>query len=281
MVVGERAGDVEAAVRALGGEIAERVDWDAPPMADWRTIMLVEAQGVALNTLTAALPRLAEHDGEVVAAIDEAQIDAAAVLLGPRAQLLCAPTLAERIAAIALAVSDARGGLREGSDAARLARLHAEIARIAEMLARLSGRDDAVDHEDSVGDRRLGYAAPPGPPGAPVTPAEVRRTIRVRRLRDGYLGAGLFEDPAWDMLLDLYAAELEGGRVSVSSLCIAAAVAPTTALRWIGRMIEAGLLERRPDLDDRRRAFMALSARASGAMRGYFAAAAEMGVAIG
>ncbi|MGJ3628472.1 hypothetical protein AB5I41_18845 [Sphingomonas sp. MMS24-JH45] len=38
------------------------------------------------------------------------------------------------------------------------------------------------------------------------------------------------------MLLDLFAAELERARVSVSSLCIAAAVAPTTALRWIGRM---------------------------------------------
>ena len=59
------------------------------------------------------------------------------------------------------------------------------------------------------------------------------------------------------MLLDLYAAELEGAQVSVSSLCIAAAVAPTTALRWIGRMTEAGLFVRQPDPFDRRRAFLA------------------------
>src|SRR3546814_13384386 len=61
------------------------------------------------------------------------------------------------------------------------------------------------------------------------------------------------------MLLNLFAADLEGGRVSVSSLCIAAAVAPTTALRWIGRMTEAGLLDRAPDPDDRRRPFVMLT----------------------
>jgi hypothetical protein len=40
----------------------------------------------------------------------------------------------------------------------------------------------------------------------------------------------LFADPGWDILLDLYAARQEGKQVSVSSLCIAAAVPPTTAL---------------------------------------------------
>nr|WP_277924321.1 winged helix DNA-binding protein [Sphingomonas sp. CROZ-RG-20F-R02-07] len=73
------------------------------------------------------------------------------------------------------------------------------------------------------------------------------------------------------MLLDLFAAELERAKVSVSSLCIAAAVAPTTALRWIARLTEAGLFERRPDPADRRRAFMALTPRASDGMRRYFA----------
>ena len=105
-----------------------------------------------------------------------------------------------------------------------------------------------------------------------VDAQEIRAAIRARRLRAQYFEAGLLEDPAWDMLLDLYAAQLERGRVSVSSLCIAAAVAPTTALRWIARMTDTGLFERRPDLLDRRRAFMVLSDRASEAMRGYILA---------
>ena len=80
------------------------------------------------------------------------------------------------------------------------------------------------------------------------------------------------------MLLDLYAARLEGSRVSVSSLCIAASVPPTTALRWIGTMHDAGLFEREADPGDRRRAHITLSARAAEAMRGYFTAVARLGL---
>jgi DNA-binding MarR family transcriptional regulator len=83
------------------------------------------------------------------------------------------------------------------------------------------------------------------------------------------------------MLLDLYAAEAEAVPVSVSSLCIASAVAPTTALRWIARMTEEGLLERRPDASDRRRAFMVLTEIARGRMGGYLMALERAGLTIG
>jgi DNA-binding MarR family transcriptional regulator len=108
----------------------------------------------------------------------------------------------------------------------------------------------------------------------------VRRAIRSRRLREQFFPAPLIEDPGWDMLLDLFAAELEDRGVSVSSLCIAAAVAPTTALRWIGKMTEAGLFERRPDPFDRRRAFMMLTEPARQGMHRYCQAAHDAGLAI-
>src|SRR3546814_5849017 len=57
--------------------------------------------------------------------------------------------------------------------------------------------------------------------------ARVRALIRARRMRDQFFRSELFADPAWDMLLDLMAARLEHKRVSVSSLCIAAAVPVT------------------------------------------------------
>ena len=91
---------------------------------------------------------------------------------------------------------------------------------------------------------------------------------------------GLFEDPAWDMLLDLFAAELEGRQVLVSSLCIASAVAPTTALRWINKLIAVGLLERQPDTLDRRRAFVALTPRASTCLNDYVAGLRRAGLSI-
>jgi len=59
----------------------------------------------------------------------------------------------------------------------------------------------------------------------------VRTVIRARRLRGHYLSEELFAGSAWDMLLDLLQSELTRLRVPVSSLCIAAAVPATTALR--------------------------------------------------
>ena len=72
------------------------------------------------------------------------------------------------------------------------------------------------------------------------------------------------------MLLDLLQAELAQHRVPVSSLCIAAAVPATTALRWIKSMTDAGLFLRRADPHDGRRVFVELSPGASEGMRRYF-----------
>lgn len=84
----------------------------------------------------------------------------------------------------------------------------------------------------------------------------VRDRIRHRRQREQFFAADLFADPAWDMLLDLYAAHYEGRGVSVTSLCIAAAVPPTTALRWIKALTDLGLFERSNDPRDGRRVYV-------------------------
>ena len=99
----------------------------------------------------------------------------------------------------------------------------------------------------------------------------VRGLIRSRRVRARYFDEELFADPAWDMLLDLLQAEIAQHRVPVSSLCIAAAVPATTALRWIKTMTDNGLFQRRADPHDGRRVFIELSPGASLAMRRYFA----------
>lgn len=101
-------------------------------------------------------------------------------------------------------------------------------------------------------------------------PRLVRRILRNRRLRSTHFDPRLFADPAWDMLLDLAAARAEHRRVSVTSLCIASEVPPTTALRWIGQMVEQGHFVRTGDQSDRRRAFIELSERATDAMARYF-----------
>jgi DNA-binding MarR family transcriptional regulator len=142
----------------------------------------------------------------------------------------------------------------------RLLELSNEVNRIASTLARLS-----VDP---------GTAPPPGEIDsgtASVTADRVRDVLRARRLRARYFRDDLFADPAWDMLLDLFRAELTHHRVAVSSLCVAAAVPPTTALRWLTTLVGAGLVIRRNDPHDARRVFVELSPEASASLRAYFA----------
>ncbi|HEY0310964.1 MAG TPA: winged helix DNA-binding protein [Allosphingosinicella sp.] len=91
----------------------------------------------------------------------------------------------------------------------------------------------------------------------------MRGILKARRLRERYFERDLFADPAWDIMLDLLAAKLEGRRVCVSSLCVAAAVPQTTGLRWIRLLGERGLIERSEDMQDGRRIYVSLSASAA------------------
>ena len=173
----------------------------------------------------------------------------------------------ERAAALAVALSPAARGTRVSDvsadkNAARLRQLSEEVSRIASTLARLS----------------TGPAAPPRVPESnlmadapPVSLETVRSVIRARRLRARYFPEDLFADPAWDMLLDLLQAEISQLRVPVSSLCIAAAVPATTALRWLKTMVQQGLFVRRADPHDGRRVFVELAPQTSQALRRYFA----------
>ena len=72
-------------------------------------------------------------------------------------------------------------------------------------------------------------------------------------------GPDLIADPAWNLLLDLALARIEGRRICVTSACIASGVAPTTALRWIGEMVKRGVLVREADEQDGRRAWVRIS----------------------
>lgn len=106
--------------------------------------------------------------------------------------------------------------------------------------------------------------------GHAVTEHYVRSIVRFRRQRDSFFRADLFADPAWDMLLVLYAAALGQYRVSVSALCVGAAVPQTTALRWMKQLEDEGLIARRQDPTDGRRQFVMLTDKALQAMNAYF-----------
>lgn len=102
--------------------------------------------------------------------------------------------------------------------------------------------------------------------------SRVAEILRVRTLRARFFRAELFADPAWDMLLDLYRAELDQHRVSVTSLCTASGVPTSTALRWLRALEDDGLIARRQDPLDGRRSFVALTNAGIEAMGAYFTA---------
>jgi hypothetical protein len=86
-----------------------------------------------------------------------------------------------------------------------------------------------------------------------------RWIIKAREVRSHILGAHIFADPAWDILLELYALTCEGRRVSVSKLSMVAGVPSTTALRWIDKLESERLLVRTDDPLDARRVWITLS----------------------
>ncbi len=215
-----------------------------------------------------------------------------AELDGPECTLLCEPGLPDIVTA--LAVSGLGTGERHKTnlsdtretESSRIERLSEEVRRLAATIERLAGGE--VRPFGSVNEHKRTYRVPPAEEtkgkaetASPPDHAEIRAYIRIRRLRERFLPADLFGDPAWDMMLDLFAARLAGERVSVSSLCIAAAVPPTTALRWIGQLTDRGLFQRVDDPADGRRAFIALSDEATRGLTAWAQAVRKSGGVLG
>lgn len=90
---------------------------------------------------------------------------------------------------------------------------------------------------------------------------------RLRAKRSSFLPKGLFGEPGWDILLDLYAQKHRGQQAYVTSLCAGSGVPPTTALRWIAEMEGHGLIWRKPDPKDHRRYFVYLTKETERAMQ--------------
>lgn len=196
-----------------------------------------------------------------------------------RASILVGSSPSERLAALSVIRNDL--GLDRVRESEPGSETLQHLARqIDDLSAKLSrALDDGGQNRSAFfASPSDDYAAEPAQPSKgqrrsrpPLPdPALVRQLIANRRRRAELFPGNLFADPAWDILLDLTAARAERKRVSVSSLCIASGVPPTTALRWIAQMTEAGLLERIEDDTDRRRAFIALSDDTAAAMARYF-----------
>ena len=103
----------------------------------------------------------------------------------------------------------------------------------------------------------------------PAAKAALLYKARRRRAEHFAIVGDLFGEPVWDLLLDLFIAHERGQKVSVSSASAAACVPTTTALRTIAKLIERGLIEDRPDPQDKRRRYVRLTDSAVAAVNAY------------
>jgi DNA-binding MarR family transcriptional regulator len=99
--------------------------------------------------------------------------------------------------------------------------------------------------------------------------AIARAAYRTRQERKRFLPEPLFSEPAWDMLLELFVAALDGKRIATKGLCGASGVPPSTAARYIDLLEETGLAVRSEDLADARRVFVAITPLGEQAMTAY------------
>ena len=284
---------------AEAGNIASLLEGEARPLGDVVLVDCPAVTGVTLAALSRLDLRAAHASLELVVSTSvDALDDVFGALDQSGPQILVAPSRAERMIALGQVLARVpQRRVRELSEEDRLVllRLTEQVSQIAHRLDHLSPgasggagaapstggtgitsdggafrfdttRLGATAQSDDATDRLVRTARPPLP-----DPRLIRRIIRQRQLRARFFDGDLFADPAWDMLLDLTAARAEHTRVSVTSLCIASGVPPTTALRWIGQMTDAGLLQRVEDETDRRRAFITLTDKAADAMARYFA----------
>ena len=128
--------------------------------------------------------------------------------------------------------------------------------------------------QKQLDDLRGRLAANPNDDAANTTPLGqlAREIVRSRKRRTRVFGqAGLFGEPAWDILLGLYVAAEAQQRLNVSAVCELSGVPQSTALRWLEKLEKEGLVRRHPDPLDRRRFWMLLTERASSSLRTYLA----------
>ena len=136
----------------------------------------------------------------------------------------------------------------------KLSGLSAEMQRLAELIGSGPPAEAAAAPHAGSGASDGGTAR-----NGEVTTDFIRGLLRSEAKRSKLGNGALFGDPAWNMLLDLLVAKLEGQLVSVSSACIASGAPTTTALRLVNRLVVDDILCRIPDERDGRRDFLAIN----------------------
>lgn len=92
-----------------------------------------------------------------------------------------------------------------------------------------------------------------------LTEDHILSLLFARRARDAVFGKDLFSDPAYDILLELYAAKLGERSMSLQEIAQAIETPTSTTRRWVAALEHRGLAESAVDQSDPARVLISLT----------------------
>lgn len=96
-----------------------------------------------------------------------------------------------------------------------------------------------------------------------------RAVLEDRKRRSQVFNPGMFGEPGWDLLLNLYVMDRDGPRLTLGKLTQLAGLSQSTALRWLEYLKDQGMITRDQHPTDARTAFVALTEKAREALGLY------------
>ena len=149
-----------------------------------------------------------------------------------------------------------------------------EIAKTVSLTER--DLKDAARLFRLLADPAMDMAGPSSPFSAPMATKDretllsrARIVLNARRLRERYFNRVMFGEPAWDILLTLYASEQSSGRLTISRLAEWIDTPLTSVVRWVNFLEEEGLIERQAHPNDRRTSYVVLLGKGRTALDSY------------
>jgi DNA-binding MarR family transcriptional regulator len=136
-----------------------------------------------------------------------------------------------------------------------------DARRLLGLLAGEADADVATRHPSSLS-RDL--------PREKLLALKAGQILEARRQRAERFGEAIFGEPAWEMLLLLYATA-GAARQTISRLAQLAPSSKATALRWIDHLVGQNLVRREPHPTDRRTAFVVLTDKGREMLETYLA----------
>lgn len=101
--------------------------------------------------------------------------------------------------------------------------------------------------------------------------AMAERLYSERRQRDAHFPAGLFGEPAWDLLLALFIAQEEGRRLNLAEAFAAAGIGASAGKTLVSKLKRTGLIAASVDPNDRRLRLLTLTREGSDRLTDYLA----------